>query len=167
MIRAVILAMTVWSAASFAAEPVWRAADWGRPIDNWGTGMAFVCDNDACPGGARLFARTKVGFCNCYSGVADDEELDRIGDVDLHGETFNPVAPGVVTEVGPLKGRKRLFDIPNRWFGTTHVLSIVVATDCKAVVATIVSGTAVTPEEERAAVAVLNDKPFQEWAANQ
>ncbi len=148
-------------------RPVWQEAQWTPAIDNWGTGKAYVCDNAGCPGGVRMFARTKVGFCNCYTGVANDDEIDRIGDVDLHGDTYKPDAPGVVTAVGDLKGRKRVFRIDNRFVGTTHVLSIVVATDCKAVVATLVSSAPITPAEEQTAVAVLDDKPFQQWAAAQ
>ena len=147
-------------------RPVWHEARWTPPIDNWGTGMAFVCDNAGCPGGVKMYARTKVGFCNCFSGVADDGEIDRIGDVDLHGETFTPEAPGVATAIGALQGRKRVFRIDNRFTGTTHVLSIVVATDCKAVVATLVSNNPITAAKEQAAVAVLGEKPFQQWAAN-
>jgi hypothetical protein len=153
-------------AATGETRPVWHEAQWTPPIDNWGTGMAFVCDNTGCPGGVKMYARTKVGFCNCYSGVANDDEIDRIGDVDLHGETYSPEAPGVVTAVGDLKGRKRVFRIDNRFVGTTHVLSIVVATDCKAVVATLVANHPISEAEETTAVAVLQDKPFQQWAAN-
>lgn len=147
--------------------PIWREARWTPPIDNWGTGMAFVCDNAGCPGVVTMYARTKVGFCNCYTGVADDDEIDRIGDVDLHGETYTPDAPGKMTAIGDLKGRKRAFRIDKRFFGITHVLSIVVATDCKAVVATLVSSAPITEAEETTAIAVLQDKPFQQWAANQ
>ena len=149
------------------ASPLWHEARWTPPIDNWGTGMAFACDNAGCPGGVKMYARTKVGFCNCFSGVADDDEIDRIGDVDLHGETFTPEASGVVTAIGALQGRKRIFRIENRFTGTTHVLSIVVATDCKAVVATLVSNNPITAAEEQTAVAVLGENPFQQWAAAQ
>ena len=153
--------------AAADARPVWHEARWTPPIDNWGTGMAFACDNTGCPGGVKLFARTKVGFCNCFSGVADDDEIDRIGDVDLHGDTYAPDSPGVITAIGDLKGRKRIFRIGNRLVGATHVLSIVVATDCKAVVATMVSSAPITDAEESSAVAVLGEKPFQQWAAAQ
>jgi hypothetical protein len=148
--------------------PVWHQAQWTPAIDNWGSGMAFACDDSAgCPGGVTMYARTKVGFCNCYTGVANDDEIDRIGDVDLHGETYTADAPGVVTSIGELTGRKRAFRIDNRFLGAKHVLSIVVATDCKAVVATLVSSQPISHEEETTAVAVLRDRPFQQWAADQ
>ena len=148
-------------------RPTWREAQWTPSIDNWGTGKAYVCDGAGCPTEVRMFARTKVGFCNCFSGVADDDEIDRIGDIDLHGDTYKPEQPGQVASVGDLKGRKRLFQSQSHWTGTSHVLSIVVATDCKAVVATLVSSAPITPAMETAAVAVLGEKPFQQWAAAQ
>jgi hypothetical protein len=125
-------------------RPIWRVVRWTPPIDNWGTGMAFACNNAGCPGGVKMYARTKVGFCNCYTGVANDDEIDRIGDVDLHAETYVPEAPGQLTAIGDLKGRKRVFRIDDRFAGPIHVLSIVVATDCKAVVATLVSSLPIT-----------------------
>jgi hypothetical protein len=30
-----------------------------------------------------LYLRVKVGFCNCTTGIADHEELEVVGDVDL------------------------------------------------------------------------------------
>ena len=164
---ALAAALLCFAAPATAQMPVWRDAVWTPPIDNWGTGLAYVCDNAGCPGGVTLLARTKVGFCNCFSGVADDDEIDRIGDVDLHGDTFKPVEPGQPAAVGPLAGRKRAFQASGRWFGTSHVLSIVVATDCKAVVATLVSSAPITPSIEIAALALLGDKPFQKWAEAQ
>lgn len=73
---------------------VWREAAWDLPLDNWGQGRVWRADTSDS-GEIRLFARTKTGFCNCFSGIADDTEIDRIGDVDLHGDNFSPSALGV------------------------------------------------------------------------
>ena len=32
-----------------------------------------------------LYLRAKVGFCNCTTGIAEDEEIDRVGDLSLVG----------------------------------------------------------------------------------
>jgi hypothetical protein len=144
----------------------WREAEWRMPLDNWGQGRAWHATG---PDGTdiQLFARTKTGFCNCFSGIADDTEIDRIGDVDLHGDNFTATAPGEPTAVGDLSGRKRSFRTTDRWNGTRHVLSIVAATDCKAVVATLVSNEAISPEAEASAVALLTGETFRRWAADQ
>ncbi len=114
-----------------------------------------------------MFARTKTGFCNCFNGIADDAEIDRIGDVDLHGDSFTPTAPGEPTSIADLPGRKRLFATTRRWNGTRHVLSIVAASDCKAVVATLVSDQAISPAAEASAIAHLTTGSFRQWADNQ
>ena len=31
----------------------------------------------------ELYVRPKIGFCNCDRGVADDDEVDRVADLDL------------------------------------------------------------------------------------
>ena len=36
----------------------------------------------------ELYVRPKIGFCNCDSGVADDDEVDRVADLDLISERF-------------------------------------------------------------------------------
>jgi len=35
----------------------------------------------------EVYLRPKIGFCNCDSGVADDDEVDRVADLDLISET--------------------------------------------------------------------------------
>ena len=144
------------------AAPIWRETGWTAPIDNWGQGKAWRSDT-----GVMLFARTKTGFCNCFSGVGNDIEIDRIGDVDLHGDAFVPASPGVVAALGDLSGRKRRFHLQSRWTGGREVLSIVVATDCKAVVATLVSGQPIASDIEESAVALLRGAPFRQWADGQ
>ena len=64
-----------------------------------------------------------------------------------------------MTAIGDLQRRKRVFRIENRFTGTTHLLSIVVAT--------LVPSASITAVEEKSAVAVLGEKSFQEWAAAQ
>lgn len=167
-----IVAGTVATAHLGPRQPVqpgtlaWHDAPWHLPLDNWGQGRAWhaiAATGDAI----SLFARTKTGFCNCFNGIADDAEIDRIGDVDLHGDNFVPAGAGEFTSVGDLQGRERLFRVTDRWRGTAHVLSIVAASDCKAVVATIVSDHAISPDARASAIALLTGETFRRWAANQ
>ena len=159
---------TPWRGRSTASATgtIWTPAEWRMPLDNWGTGLAW---RGTGPDGAaiRLFARTKTGFCNCFDGIADDIEIDRIGDVDLHGGDFSAVAPGQAAAVGALPGRTRAFRTADRWTGTRHVLSIVAAADCKAVVATLVSDAPISPMVEASARALLTGETFRQWSANQ
>src|SRR5215468_8423286 len=66
-------------------RPVWTDAAWPFPIDQWGRGWAYQCKAADCGTEVNLYLRPKIGFCNCQTGVADDEELDRVSDVDLIG----------------------------------------------------------------------------------
>jgi hypothetical protein len=54
-----------------------------------------------------VYLRPKIVFCNCTSGVADDEELERLADFDLFRNKQAPVAAGRPIEVGWMKGRSR------------------------------------------------------------
>src|SRR5580704_17376624 len=62
-------------------RPVWTEAAWPFPVDQWGGGWAFQCKAADCGIDVKLYLRPKIGFCNCQTGVADDEELDRVGDL--------------------------------------------------------------------------------------
>lgn len=167
--RWIVTGSVVFAAAAIAARtdrppqaPPWVETEWTMPLDNWGQGRAW-----RSAGGVTLLARTKTGFCNCFAGIANDDEIDRIGDVDLHGDSFVPASAGTETTVGSLPGRKRLFQASTRFGGTRHVLSIVAARDCKAVVATLVSDGVPGPAVEAAAVELLRGESFRRWAANQ
>jgi hypothetical protein len=84
----------------------WQEIDWPFPRDGWPAGRAFRCD--ACSG-AELYVRPKIGFCNCDTGVADDDEVDRVADLDLMSERFLPLEPGRPVRIGELSGRSRSY----------------------------------------------------------
>src|SRR5947199_7919293 len=73
-------------AAYVGARPTaaeWREIAWPFPRDGWPAGRAFRCAPALCGEAVELYVRPKIGFCNCDSGVADDEEVDRVADLDL------------------------------------------------------------------------------------
>src|SRR5215510_2432446 len=77
-----------------SAEQAWREIKWPFLLDQWGTGRAFRCGAAECGAGITVYIRPKIGFCNCTTGVADDAELDRVGDIELIGERFAPLRAG-------------------------------------------------------------------------
>jgi len=162
------IAATAWAAhVSHPATPTFHKTAWSLPIDPWGPGQAYLCPAGACTTDVRLYARTKTGFCNCFGGVADDDEIDRIGDVDLHGDDFTGTAPGITTELAGLKGRARMFKTTAPLGTSRRVLSIVVASDCKAVVATLVSDRDIPTDVETSARTLLAGADFQKWVTAQ
>jgi len=88
----------------------WREIAWPFPRDGWPAGRAFRCEGGACDG-AQLYVRAKRGFCNCDRGVADDDEVDRVADLDLISPRFGGIAPGEVVRVGQMRGRARHYDL--------------------------------------------------------
>ena len=57
----------------------------------------------------NLYLRAKLGFCNCTTGVADDDELDRMSDFDLVGGEVSPLGAGRPITVAWMKGRSRAY----------------------------------------------------------
>ena len=82
-------------------------ATWPFPIDQWGQGWAYRCKAADCGTEVDLYLRPKIGFCNCQTGVADDAELDRVGDVELFGGESSALGPGRPITVHGMKGRSR------------------------------------------------------------
>src|ERR1700754_2311702 len=87
----------------------WREIAWPFPRDGWPAGRAFRCDADACGEAVELYVRPKIGVCNCDSGVADDDEVDRVADLDLISRRFTPLEAGEVVRMDGMSGRSRAY----------------------------------------------------------
>src|ERR1700761_6429922 len=98
------------SGASVTGSDHWREIAWPFPRDGWPAGRAFRCDAAACGEDVELYVRPKIGFCNCDSGVADDDEVDRVADLDLMSQRFVPLEAGKVIRISGLSGRSRSYD---------------------------------------------------------
>jgi hypothetical protein len=142
-----------------ASEARWREIDWPFPRDGWPAGRAFRCDG--C-GGAELYVRPKIGFCNCDTGVADDDEVDRVADLDLISERFVPLAPGQPVRIGELAGRSRSYDLsPSN--GARHVaVGVAVSHRCDLFVA-VVQGSATAAELRLEALRFLQSGEMRRW----
>ena len=55
-------------------------------MDEWGKGKAFRCKAADCGAEVSIYIRAKIGFCNCTTGVSDDDEFARLSDFNLMGE---------------------------------------------------------------------------------
>jgi hypothetical protein len=158
----------LWGDASRAVaaspEPVWSEVPWPFPIDQWGKGRAFACKAADCGEQVALYIRAKIGFCNCATGVADDEELDRISDFDLIGGRASTQAPGHPIAVGWMKGRSRPFTAEGATGAKVSALSVGFNDRCDAIIATAVMAPARTAEIEPAVLAFLNSATVLRWA---
>ncbi|HEX2114105.1 MAG TPA: hypothetical protein VHM01_06840, partial [Alphaproteobacteria bacterium] len=95
-------------AATDAIRPAWTEVQWPFSADPWGRGRAFRCATADCGAEINLYVRPKLGFCNCTTGIADDEDLDRMGDLYLIGDV-SPLGAGRPISVAWMKGRSRAY----------------------------------------------------------
>jgi hypothetical protein len=144
------------------AKPVWTEVAWPFPMDQWGKGKAFRCKASDCGTEVNVYVRAKIGFCNCATGVSDDEELDRISDFDLLGNKLSPLAPGREISVAWMKGRSRPFSI--RGAPAHSALSVGFNDRCDAIVATAVLGHDKPNTVEPAVIQFLNSRTVIRWA---
>jgi hypothetical protein len=142
-------------------RPVWTEAMWPFPIDQWGEGWAYQCKAADCGVDVNLYLRPKIGFCNCQTGVADDEELDRVSDVDLVGSERSALGPGRPIMVHWMKGRSRGYMVGSP--PAKSVLSLAFNDRCDVIVATVVAGDEPFPQE-RAVLEFLNGDLMLRWA---
>src|SRR5215471_6374978 len=144
-----------------ARAPVWTEDAWPFPIDQRGQGWAFQCKAADCGIDVNLYLRPKIGFCNCQTGVADDEELDRVSDVDLVGSERSALGPGRLIAVHWMKGRSRGYTVgvPS----AKSVLSLAFNNRCDVIVATVVAGDEPVAQE-RPVLEFLNGDLVLHWA---
>jgi len=140
----------------------WREIAWPFPRDGWPAGKAFRCGAAACGGEIALYLRPKMGFCNCDRGVADDDEVDRVADLDLMSEHFAPLAPGDVVQLADMPGRIRAYDLKMPDRSPHTAIGIAVARRCDLLVA-VAHGKGDTPELRRAALAFLARNEMKRW----
>ncbi len=141
-------------------EPVWSEAAWPFPIDQWGQGWAYQCKAADCGVEVNVYLRPKIGFCNCQTGVADDEELDRVSDTELVGAERSALTSGRPISVHWMKGRSRSYKVAG---STKPVLSFAFNNKCDVIVATVIAGNEPASQEE-AVLDFLNGDLVLHWA---
>lgn len=149
---------------AMAGTPVWTEIKWPFLIDQWGLGRAFRCREAHCGGEVMIYLRAKVGFCNCTTGVAEDDEIDRVGDLSLIGAQSRPRGLGTPVVVGWMKGRSRAFQVEDVNQPRRFAVTVALANKCDAIVATVVATQPIPTNTERAAVAFLGSEPMLGWA---
>jgi hypothetical protein len=140
----------------------WQEIAWPFPRDGWPAGKAFRCGAAACGGEMELYLRPKIGFCNCDRGVADDDEVDRVADLDLMSEHFAPLAPGQMVRLADMQGRIRAYDLKLSG-GLRHTaIGVAVSRRCDLLVA-VAHGRGDAPELRRAALDFLTTSKMAGW----
>ena len=152
---------------SQAARPIraaWTEAKWPFPLDQWGIGRAFRCPANDCGAEIALYLRAKLGFCNCATGVSDDTELDRVGDLKLFSDKFKGLSKGRPIAVGWMNGRSRPYRVTMPYASPRTALAIAFNDKCDVVVATVVTDRNSIAAAENAALDFLNGDLVLRWA---
>jgi hypothetical protein len=148
--------------AGGAGDLNWQEIAWPFPRDAWPAGRAFRCGRDACGEGVELYVRPKIGFCNCDAGVADDDEVDRVADLDMITQNFVPRAPGSVIRVADMSGRARAYDLDMADGAHHSAVGIAVSHRCDLLVA-VAQGKGTTSGIQRAALMFLGSHGMARW----
>jgi hypothetical protein len=114
----------------------------------------------AIAGLQQLLLRAKLGSCNCATGVADDGDLEQMGDLALIGKA-TPIGAGRQIIVGPMRGRSRAYRIEGNRNAT---LSLAFNQRCDMVAATALVGPGAPASLEPAVLAFLNSDRMLKWA---
>ena len=167
-VGSVLVAMLAWSgvsqhAAATATAPVWTEMAWPFPTDPWGKGKAFRCKASDCGAEVNVYLRAKIGFCNCTTGVADDEDLDRMGDLVLFGDVL-PLGTGRPISVAWMKGRSRAYTLNARNPPGRTAISVVYNERCDMIAATAVLGHDRPAVTEPSVIEFLNSNKVMRWA---
>jgi hypothetical protein len=138
---------------------LWREISWPFPRDGWPAGRAFRCEG--C-GGVELYVRPKIGFCNCTTGVADDDEVDRVADLDLISARFAPREAGRAVRVAGLAGRSRAYDLAMPDGANHAAVGIALSQRCDLLVA-VAQGAAAPDKLQRVAFDYLASGELHHW----
>jgi hypothetical protein len=162
---AVTIGMLTGVAGTEQARPDvegWREIAWPFPRDGWPAGRAFRCATEACGGEIDVYVRPKAGFCNCDSGVADDDEVDRVADLDLISERFVALAPGSAIRMADMQGRIRAYDLQMADGARHAAVGIAVSRRCDVLVA-VAQGRGTASGVQRVALEFLGSGEMERW----
>ena len=140
----------------------WREIAWPFPRDGWPAGRAFHCSGELCGDDVELYVRPKIGFCNCDSGVADDDEVDRVADLDLMSQRFTPLEPGKAVRIADMPGRLRSYDLKLSDGSQHAAVGIAVSRRCDLLVA-VAQGTGAAAGVSRVALDFLGSDAVTKW----
>lgn len=146
------------------SHPVWAEMQWPFPTDEWGKGKAFRCKAADCGAEINLYIRAKIGFCNCTTGVSDDDELNRLSDFNLMGDKHSVLGPGHPIAVAWMKGRSRSYTVAGPFGAGQSALAVAFNDHCDAIVATVVVAHDRPAIIEPSVIEFLNSKTILGWA---
>jgi hypothetical protein len=147
------------------AHATWIETKWPFLMDQWGEGKSFQCKAEDCGAELNLYIRAKIGFCSSTTGIADDDELERLSDFNLMNGRAIALARGHKIEVASMKGRIRAYETINSIHSPTYAFSVVFNNNNDALVATVVLNGGHPLAMEPVIIHFLNGRTIQRWVA--
>ena len=140
----------------------WQEIAWPFSRDGWPAGRAFHCATAFCGDEIEVYVRPKIGFCNCDSGVRDDDEVDRVADLDLMSARFVPLEPGRVIRIADMPGRLRSYDLEMADGSRHAAVGMAVSRRCDLLVA-VAQGKGTAAGVQRVALDFLGLDAVTQW----
>jgi hypothetical protein len=140
----------------------WREIVWPFPRDGWPAGRAFRCATGLCGDEIEVYVRPKIGFCNCDSGVADDDEVDRVADLDLMSERFAALEVGKAIRIAGMLGRMRTYALTMADGSRHAAVGVAVSRRCDLLVA-VAQGKGEASDVQRVALEFLASDVITIW----
>ena len=150
-------------AATTHDHPVWIETKWPFLMDQWGEGKAFQCKAADCGAELDLYIRAKVGFCSSTTGVADDDELERLSDFDFMNGRVTALAGGHNIDIAHMKGRIRAYATASPIRSRTYAFSVAFNNNADALVATVLVNDRQPAGVEPVVIQFLNGETIQRW----
>ena len=145
----------------------WREIAWPYARDAWPKGKAFKCAGPACEGAPVLSVRVKRGFCDCTSGVRDDDEVDRVADIDLITQDFIATEPGGVISIAHFAGRMRSYEYGDERGETRTALGLALAHNCDLIAISVSSARTNVETLKEQVIARLQSQDILKWVNRQ
>jgi hypothetical protein len=127
-------------------------------------GKAFRCTAADCGAEVNLYIRAKIGFCNCTTGVSDDDEFTRLSDFNLMGDNHAVLGTGHPIAVAWMKGRSRSYMVAGPFGAGQSALTVAFNDHCDAIVTTVVVAHDHPAIIEPSVLKFLNSKTILGWA---
>jgi hypothetical protein len=109
-----------------------------------------------------VYARVKMGMCDCVAGVADDDDLERVSDASLLAARMTPEGPGEALELAGLKTRLRLY----RAEGGAAMAVLAGGRNCNAFVAMATARHRLGAEALDSVRALISTPAMSRWVAS-
>ena len=144
-------------------EPIWIETKWPFLMDQWGEGRSFQCKAADCGTELNLYIRAKVGFCSSTTGVADDNELERLSDFDFMKGQATALAGSHEIDIAGMKGRLREYAISGPILSQTYAVAVAFNSNSDALVATVTLKGGPPAAMEPVILKFLNGETIQRW----